>query len=158
MEVNTRVQLVEMPNQPISWHAIEESSVIQKLQSNRKGLTPQQVQERQIEFCRNVLPEPKKPTLFEIIFHQFKSPLIYILLVASAIALATGDVKDAIFILGVILLNATIGSIQEWRAEKSAHALQLMLRIQGRVIRDGQQLLLDAEGLVPGEISQKSIL
>ncbi|MDP3450430.1 MAG: HAD-IC family P-type ATPase, partial [Anaerolineaceae bacterium] len=89
---------------------------------------------------------------FEIIFHQFKSPLIYILLVASAIALATGDVKDAIFILGVILLNATIGSIQEWRAEKSAHALQLMLRIQGRVIRDGQQLLLDAEGLVPGDV------
>jgi len=152
MEGNTRVQLVEMPNQPISWHAIEEPSVIQKLQSNRKGLTLQQVQERQIEFGRNVLPEPKKPTLFEIIFHQFKSPLIYILLAASAIALATGEVKDAIFILGVILLNATIGSIQEWRAEKSAHALQLMLRIQGRVIREGQQLLLDAEGLVPGDV------
>ncbi len=152
MECNTRVQLVEMPNQPIPWHATEEASVIQKLQTNRNGLTIKEVQDRQAEFGRNVLPEPKTPTLLEIILHQFKSPLIYILLVAGAIALATGDVKDAIFILAVILLNATIGTIQEWRAEKSAHALQLMLRIQGRVVRDGQQLLVDAEELVPGEV------
>jgi magnesium-transporting ATPase (P-type) len=152
METNGKVQLTEMPNQPIPWHAISEESVTRKLQATRNGLMTQQVQERQLEFGRNTLPERKPPTLFDIILHQFKSPLIYILLVAGAIALATGDVKDAVFILAVILLNATIGTMQEWRAEQSAHALQLMLRIQGRVRREGHQLLVDAEELVPGDV------
>lgn len=152
METNGKVQLTEMPNQPIPWHAIAEDSVTRKLQSTLNGLAPQQVEERQLEFGRNALPERKPPTLFGIILHQFKSPLIYILLVAGAIALATGDVKDAVFILAVILLNATIGTVQEWRAEQSAHALQLMLRVQGRVRREGQQLMVDAEELVPGDL------
>ncbi|NPV77091.1 MAG: HAD-IC family P-type ATPase [Anaerolineae bacterium] len=141
-----------MPNQPIAWHAIPDDKVFNKLQTSLSGLSQEQVEERQLEFGRNILPERKPPTLLDIILHQFKSPLIYILIAASVIALLTGDLKDAIFILVVILLNATIGAIQEWQAEQSAHALQQMLKIQARVRRSGHQFYLDSEELVPGDV------
>lgn len=152
MSNHNKVVLVEMPNQPIAWHATADERVYRKLQTNLSGIQQSEVQERQREFGRNTLPERKPPTLLDIILHQFKSPLIYILLAAGLIALLTGDYKDAIFILAVILLNATIGTVQEWQAEKSAHALQQMLKVKGRVRREGQQLYIDAEELVPGDV------
>lgn len=152
MQNPNRVELVEMPGQPILWHAIPEEQVLVKLQTDLRGLSPAQVEERQREFGRNTLPERKPPTLVEIILHQFKSPLIYILLIAGAIALATGDIKDAVFILAVIVLNATIGTVQEYRAEQSAHALQKMLKVRAKVRRAGRQLDIDAEELVPGDV------
>lgn len=152
MQDSNEVQLVEMPGQPIPWHATPEEAVLVKLQTDLRGLSPAQVEERQREFGRNTLPEHKPPTLFDIILHQFKSPLIYILLVAGAIALAIGDVKDAVFILAVIVLNATIGTVQEYKAEQSAHALQQLLKVRARVRREGRQLEVDAEELVPGDV------
>jgi len=152
MQNPNRVELVEMPNQPIPWHATPEEQVLVKLQTDLRGLSPAQVEERQREFGRNTLPERKPPTLFDIILHQFKSPLIYILLAAGAIALATGDVKDAVFILAVIVLNATIGTAQEYKAEQSAHALQQLLKVRARVRREGRQLEVDAEEIVPGDV------
>ncbi len=147
-----KVELVEMPDQPIPWHAIDEAVVYKKLQTTLDGLTQSEVAERQQEFGRNTLPERVPPTLFDIVLHQFKSPLIYILLVAAAIALLARDIKDAVFILVVIVLNATIGAAQEWRAEQSAHALQKLIKAQARVRREGQQLQIDAEELVPGDV------
>jgi len=147
-----KVELIEMPNQPISWHATDIDIVYKKLATTSGGLYPQQVEERLAEFGRNTLPERKPPTLWDVVLHQFKSPLIYILLVAGAIAILSGDFKDAVFILFVILLNATIGTLQEWKAEQSAHALQKLLKVQGRVRREGQQYLVDAEELVPGDV------
>jgi magnesium-transporting ATPase (P-type) len=141
-----------MPNQPIPWHATPEEKVRVKLQTNLRGLSQAQVQERLQEFGRNALPERKPPTLFDVILHQFKSPLIYILLAAGLIALLTGDVKDAVFILAVIVLNATIGTAQEYRAEQSAHALQKMLKVRARVRREGQQSYVDAEEVTPGDV------
>lgn len=152
MKYMDNIELVEMPDQPIPWHATDDDLVLQKLQTTLSGINDQQVAERQIEFGRNTLPERKPPTLFEVILHQFKNPLIYILVVAGIIAIATGDVKDAVFILAVILLNATIGAAQEWSAERSAHALQQLLRVQARVKRDGEILSVDAVELVPGDV------
>lgn len=147
-----KVQLVEMPNQPIAWHATPDEQIFKKLQTSTGGLTLPQVEERQLEFGRNSLPAREPPTLVDVILHQFKSPLIYILLVAGAIALLTGDVKDAAFILAVIVLNASIGTAQEFRAEQSAHALQQLLKIQARARRGGQEFSIDAEELVPGDV------
>ena len=152
MQEPNRVELVEMPNQPIPWHATPEEEVLLKLQADLRGLGRSQVEERLSQFGRNTLPAPQPPTLFAVIVHQFKSPLIYILLVAGAIALLAGDFKDAAFILAVIVLNATIGTAQEYRAEQSAHALQQMLKVRARVRRSGQQSYVDAEELVPGDL------
>ncbi len=152
MENLNRIELIEIPGQPIPWHATPEEAVLVKLQTDLRGLSPVQVEERLREFGRNTLPERKPPTLFDIILHQFKSPLIYILLVAGVIALLTGDIKDAVFIVVVIVLNATIGTVQEYKAEQSAHSLQKMLKVRARVRREGRQFEVDAEGLVPGDV------
>lgn len=152
MDTIDKPRLVDMSNQPIAWHAIPDEKVYRKLQTHLNGLSTPQVYERQLEFGRNSLPVRTPPTLIDIILHQIKNPMIYILFVACAIALVTGDYKDAIFIMIVIGINTTIGTSQEWHAEQSAHALQQLLRIQARVRREGQQYLIDAEELVPGDI------
>ena len=110
MKYLDNIELVEMPDQPIPWHSTEDEIVFRKLQTSLNGINTQQVAERQMEFGRNTLPERKPPTLLEVILNQFKNPLIYILVAAGVIALAAGDFKDMVFILAVILLNATIGA------------------------------------------------
>lgn len=136
----------------VPWHSLPEDAVVRKLQTGLDGLDEGQVRERQAEFGPNRLPSPEPPSLGAIVLHQFKSPLIFILLAAGAIAAVAGDAKDAVFILAVILLNATIGTLQEHRAEKSAHALQRFLQVRGRVRRAGRQRLVPAEEIVPGDV------
>lgn len=147
-----KIVLEETPEQPVPWHAYPEDKVLKRLQTTLEGLEPQQVLERQQEFGKNILPTRKPPGVLQIFLHQFASPLIYILLIAGLIAFLMGDVKDAAFILAVILLNASIGTYQEWRAEQSAHSLQTMLKIQARVRRQGVQRQILADDLVPGDV------
>jgi magnesium-transporting ATPase (P-type) len=138
----------------VAWHALDEPSVFEKLATSAVGLSQQQARERQLEFGPNALPAKPPPTLAVIFLHQFLSPLIYILLAAGAVSIVIGDAKDAAFIFGVVLLNAGLGAFQEWKAEKSAASLQLLLRILARVRRDGADQEIAAEELVPGDIIQ----
>ena len=136
----------------IAWHALAEASVLEKLDATRNGLREAQVLERRREFGRNILPAKKPPTPAVIFLHQFLSPLIYILLAAGVVAILMGDVTDAAFIFGVVLLNAGLGTFQEWKAERSAASLQQLLRIAARVRRDGVLVEAGADELVPGDV------
>jgi calcium-translocating P-type ATPase len=136
----------------VAWHAMPESEVIGKLEASLNGLTDVQVAERQREFGRNVLPAKKPPTAFVIFLHQFLSPLIYILLAAGIVAIVMGDITDAGFIFGVVLLNAGLGAFQEWKAERSAASLQQLLKIVARVRRNGSVTEISADELVPGDL------
>jgi len=136
----------------VHWHTLDEEDTLRRLAASAAGLTTEEARVRQERFGRNLLPVHPPPTLFEIILHQFKSPLIYVLLVAAAVAILIDDVKDAMFILAVVLLNASLGAFQEWRAEKNAAALQSLLKIYVRVRRDGGEHQIEAEELVPGDI------
>jgi P-type Ca2+ transporter type 2C len=136
----------------VPWHTLSSEEVFQKLQSGMNGLSETQTVERQHEFGRNILPAKPPLTLGEIILHQFKSPLIYILLVAGLVSLLIGDYKETIFIFLVVTLNAAIGAIQERKAERSAAALQSLLKVYTRVRRAGSEHRLAAEELVPGDI------
>lgn len=137
---------------PVAWHALDEDTLFQELQSTLGGLHDDQVVARQHAFGRNLLPSKPPPMLAEILIHQFKSPLIYILLVAGVVATMMGDFKDAFFIFAVVLLNAGLGTFQEWRAERSAAALQHLLHITAHVRRGGVERRVNAEDLVPGDI------
>jgi magnesium-transporting ATPase (P-type) len=138
----------------IGWHALDEHAVFEKLDSSAVGLTQDEARERQREFGSNVLPTKAPPSLPFIFLHQFLSPLIYILLAAGVVSITIGDAKDAGFIFGVVLLNAGLGTYQEWKAEKSAAGLQRLLRIVARVRRDGVDEETPAEDIVPGDIVQ----
>ncbi|MCM2465343.1 cation-translocating P-type ATPase [Methanoculleus oceani] len=134
-----------------AWHALPAGDAAETLASPTGGLTGAEVARRREVFGENALPQKRPPTVFEVFLRQFTSPLIYVLLAAGIISLLFADVTDAAFIFAVILLNAIIGTFQEVKAEKSATALQQMLKIRARVRRDGRETTVPAEDLVPGD-------
>jgi len=135
-------------------------SVINKLSSDRQtGLSASQVQERLAKFGENKLTEKKKKTQLQRFFDQFKDVMIIILLAAAAIsfviACIEGEAKEffePVLILLIVVLNAIMGVAQESKAEKALDALKSLSAPHARVIRDGQEQILDAALLVPGDI------
>ncbi|MDD5049137.1 MAG: cation-transporting P-type ATPase, partial [Methanoregulaceae archaeon] len=140
------------PREAVSWHALPIDEVYEKLSSGPGGLSCEEAAHRLEQFGPNELPARRPPGIITIFLHQFKSPLIYILLVAAVISFALGDYKDAGFILAVVFLNAVIGLVQEWKAEKSASRLQSLLRITAHVRRGGKDEEVDSATIVPGDI------
>ncbi|XYI44837.1 Calcium P-type ATPase [Cupriavidus necator H16] len=116
------------------------------------GLTTAQANARLAEVGRNVLPQAAPRSVAAVFLRQFLSPLIYILLAAAAVSLALGDLKDALFIGAVLLINGVIGTAQEHTADKAAVALRRMEQPRATVIRDGIQQEIDASTLVPGDL------
>jgi len=136
-----------------AWHACDASAAVQQLGSDAvRGLTADQVRERLAEHGPNALPEAPPRPLWRTLAHQFKSPLIYILFVAAVLAVALGHHGDAAVILAVVVVNALIGTFQEGRAERSMAALRQLAALHARVVRDGQEALLQARELVPGDV------
>ncbi|HEX7708499.1 MAG TPA: HAD-IC family P-type ATPase [Thermoanaerobaculia bacterium] len=134
------------------WHSMSVSDVIETLESRTEGLTDDEVRGRRERYGANELPKKKPPTLAALFLRQFRDPLIYILLAAAVVSLATAHFNDAVFIFVVLLVNAAIGTIQERKAERSADALQKVMRIVSSVRRDGSEEEVDSIDLVPGDI------
>jgi magnesium-transporting ATPase (P-type) len=128
------------------------AAVLDSLGTVTGGLSDEEAASRLTHYGPNTLPRREPPSLFEVVLRQFRSPLIYLLGIAAAVSLVIGEVKDAAFIMGVLLINAIIGTIQEARAEKASQALQQLLRIRAAVRRSHRVLDVDAETLVPGDV------
>jgi len=135
-----------------AWHALPEERVYSLLASSPSGLAAEEVRARIGKFGSNTLPTKKPVAVWEVTLRQFKSPLIYILMIASLISFGIGEFTDGSFILAVITVNAIIGTLQEWKAEKSAQALQALLRIMAHVRRERHVTTVDAGEIVPGDV------
>jgi len=118
-----------------------------------RGLTAQQAAARLAEAGPNVLPERERPGPLLIFIQQFKSPFIYVLIAAAVVSQVLGQTINAIFITAVLLLNALIGAIQEYAAERAAAALKQMVPSEATVIRDGRSIRVDTATVVPGDHS-----
>lgn len=116
------------------------------------GLTSKEAAQRLEQYGINKLPEAPLPGLAAIFARQFLSPFIYILLIAAIVSFVLGQNPSGIFIILVLLLNAVIGTIQEYSAQKSAAALSQMVKGVAHVIRDGEAQTIDIEQLVPGDL------
>jgi Ca2+-transporting ATPase len=116
------------------------------------GLSAAEVALRQARDGANTLPEPPRRSVFSIVARQFKSPLIYILFVAALLAVALSHHGDAVVILLVVLVNALIGAFQEGRAERSMASLRQLSALRVRVLRDGQETVVEARSLVMGDL------
>ena len=127
-------------------------SVLKSLNTTRNGLSDEEVKKRLDKCGMNRMPEQKKAGLLKIFLAQFLNPLIYVLLIASVVTIVLEEYTDAIFIAVVLLLNAVIGTVQEYKAEKSAAALQQLVKVMAKVRRDGSVVTIDSEELVPGDI------
>ena len=117
---------------------------------DKKGLTTAEALERAKE-GKNVLTQGKKKSILSIILGQFASPLLLLLIAASVISIATGELVDGIIIIVVVLANVIIGTVQEVSAEKSVEALKQINASTAVVVRDGVEKEIPAADLVVGD-------
>ncbi len=134
------------------WHALSKEEIFDLLSSSPEGLSEETVRKRLEEHGRNELSGEEGESLFSHILKQFKSPLIYLLFAAAAVSLLAGKHIDTAIIFAVVLLNASLGVIQEWRAEKALAALKGLSAPRARVVRQGRIHDVEAGALVPGEV------
>ena len=116
------------------------------------GLTSTEAEAALSTFGPNRLPVAKPPSFARVLLAQFLSPLIYILMASAALSAFLSEVTDALFIAVVLVINGLIGAVQEYSAGKSADALRALEEPRATVIRDGNRAVIDATGLVPGDL------
>ena len=139
-------------------YTLSTQEVLLNLGVDENGLTSQQAQERLEKFGPNKLAEGKKPTLLQRFLTQLKDPMLIILMIAAAVSALTGMLSgesewaEVIIIVAVVLLNAILGVVQESKAEAAIEALQTMTAATCKVIRDGKQVVIHSDELVPGDI------
>lgn len=132
--------------------------VLRGLSVGSEGLTSAQAQQRQEKYGPNKLKEGEKPTLLQRFLAQLKDPMLIILLFAAGVSALTGmlagenEWAEVIIILVVVLLNAILGVFHESKAEAAIEALQTMTAATCKVIRDGKQITLHSDELVPGDV------
>jgi Ca2+-transporting ATPase len=118
----------------------------------QKGLTERQVLAAREQHGWNELPTVARTGPLRVLLRQFSNLLVLILIIAAAIAIALGEHIDAATIGLVVVLNAILGFVQEWKAENALASLRKLLSPQAMVIRDGQEQLIPARDIVPGDL------
>jgi magnesium-transporting ATPase (P-type) len=136
----------------LDWHASTGDAVLAHLSSHRHGLATGEAARRLAELGPNRLTRQQGPSVLAVLGRQFASPLIYALLISAVVAIALGDFADGAVVLGVVVLNALIGFVQEYRAGREIQALAKLVAEPATVLRDGQWTQVNAEDLVPGDV------
>ena len=136
----------------MNWYQLEVNQIFAELNTSENGLTDAEAKERLKQVGPNTLAEAEKISRLQILLHQFKSPLIYILLIAAVVTAFLEEYKDTGVILAILLINAIVGYIQEYKAEKNVRALRSMVVARARVLRDGKEMEINGENVVPGDI------
>ena len=134
------------------FHLLPISEIRILFKTSGYGLHTAEVEELQKLYGKNELKKKKRFSMIVLLLHQFKDVMVIILLLASLISLVVGDLKDAIVILIIVLLNAIIGFVQEYRGEKAIEALKKMSTYTATVRRGGNLVQLSASDLVPGDM------
>ncbi|MFC3392836.1 cation-translocating P-type ATPase [Aidingimonas halophila] len=140
----------EPPRPP--WHALSVEETLSRLTSHTQGLDDAEIQHRLDIHGRNRLQQERIRPWWKRLLVQFNNVLMLILLVAALASLGMGHVLDTLAILGVVVIIALVGFIQEGKAEKALDSIRRMLSPRANVVRGGQRRQVDAEVLVPGDI------
>lgn len=134
------------------WHQKELKEILEELRTTPQGLSMEEARRRLDEYGPNELKEKKKKTPFIIFLDQFRDFMILVLIAAAVVSGIIGEPSDTIAIIVIVMLNAVIGFVQEYRAEKAMAALKKMASPLATVIRDGQATNIPSAELVPGDI------
>ncbi|WP_349369606.1 HAD-IC family P-type ATPase [Salinarimonas sp.] len=136
----------------VAWHALASTEALERLDASENGLTEDEADRRRERYGENALPENGGGEAWRILLGQLRDPLIYVLLGSTALAILTGKVLDGAVIGGVVVLNALIGFVQEYRASRAIAALTTMVPSAVVVTRAGRKRSLPAVELVPGDV------
>jgi magnesium-transporting ATPase (P-type) len=135
------------------WHALpaHEVSGLVKVDAER-GLSDDEAARRLQSVGANALPEQQSTPLVLVFLRQYRSPLVYLLILAAVLAFVLGERTDAWVILAIVTANALLGAFQEGRAERSMVALRRLSGLQARVVRGGVERVIESRSLVPGDV------
>lgn len=135
------------------WFAMKRQQVLEKLATcSEKGLDEQEARARLEQFGPNKLIDARKTPPWQKFLNQFKDFMVLVLIAATIVSGFLGEWADAITIMIIVVINAILGFVQEFRAEKSMEALKAMTAPEARVIREGLERKIPAAELVPGDI------
>jgi Ca2+-transporting ATPase len=135
----------------INWHTLTVDEVAQRLETTPNGLSLEHAAKRLAHFGANELKEKRARSPWRMLLDQFSDFMIIVLIVAAIISGFVGDVEDTVAIIVIVILNAVIGFVQEYRAERAMAALKQMAAVSARVLRDGRIETVTAAELVPGD-------
>ena len=130
--------------------SIDETLSYQK--STKNGLSSIEAQKRLLEYGKNELPHKKKDSIFKLFISQFKNPIELILVVTVILSFLAGEVIDAVALIFIILLDVLMGTYQEWKARTNAESLINMIKKTSIVFRDGREIEINSNEIVPGDI------
>lgn len=132
-------------------YKLSEEEVLLKLKTNKEGLTKSKVELRKLG-GKNELPKAKKDGILKIFFTQFLDSIVLIMMIACITSIFIGDIVEAIVIIGIVILDAVMGTMQEWKANKSSEALESMIKMRSTVLRDNKEQIIESSDLVVGDI------
>ena len=136
----------------LPWHAHSIADVFLAFKSSQRGISESEVKDRIDEYGLNELPRQAPKSGFKILFVQFANPLMVILIIAALISALMQEWLDTGVIIFAVLLNAVLGFIEEYKADRSMEQLKSFLPQRARVRRGGVERMIDASNIVPGDI------
>ncbi len=134
------------------WHNLSLEEVFKKVETSKNGLASVEAEKRFKRFGANELPEAEIDSWAVIFFRQFRSSLIYVLLVAAIVVFLLGEYIDGFIIIFVLVFNAIIGTIQEGKARNTLRALKDFVETYVTALRDGAEVFIRDTRLVPGDV------
>jgi Ca2+-transporting ATPase len=135
------------------WHRLTPEETRRRLGTRLDGgLSEKEAAERLAQYGPNELVERGLQNPLRILWEQLTSTLVLILIIAAAVSIFLSDYKDALAILAIVILNAVLGFIQEYRAERAIAALRKLAVPTVKVVRDGRVVQISARQLVPGDL------
>jgi len=142
-----------MPSMDTVWHAKPIAEIAAKLQTDpARGLSPEEAAARLQREGPNRIAGPKRISPFVILLRQFQSFVIWVLIAAAGISAALGERLDGSVIIAIVILNAALGFVQEYRAEQATTALAELTAPRARVIRGGQARIVPAAEVARGDL------
>lgn len=134
------------------FHTLTIPETFTALEASEAGLPHDDVTQRFSRYGTNTLPSAKLKQWWEVLWEQFKSPLVFVLLGAALISSLLHEFVDATVIIAAVLIQVVVGFIQEYKAQTSLQALQKVIALSARVVRDGMEQVIPAQNLVPGDV------
>jgi Ca2+-transporting ATPase len=141
-----------MNQEKTPYHTLSPEQVLKALEAQVEGLSRAQVEERLQRFGPNELAPPPTISPLRIFLRQFKSILVIILMLATAVSFCLGEYLDAVVILAILIVCAALGFYQEYQAEQAAIALRKMAAPAATVRREGEEQVIPAREVVPGDV------
>ncbi len=131
---------------------ISVNELADSLKSSTSGLSTSEVKNRQAQYGFNILKNEARRGAIKLLAKQFKSPLVYLLVIASALSFILKDLNDGIVIAAILIINTGLGFYQEYKSEKAVEKLQKLVGKEVLTIRDGKQTIVAERLLVPGDV------